>query len=55
MEGQKQLNQSLQAWSAVRCYVVSVCVWLCVCAHLAVNQRETLALHRFLHSSNVAG
>lgn len=42
VEGQEQLNLSLQPWSAVG-------VWLCmsVRVHLAVNQRETLALVHF--------
>lgn len=48
-EGQKQL--SLQSWSALCCdgKLVCVCVAIvvCVCAHLAVNQRETLALAHF--------
>lgn len=60
VEGQEQLNLSLQPCSAVCCDVKSLCVYGCVCVcaclHLAVNQRETLALvHFFLHSSNVAG
>ena len=43
---------------ALRCKVcvcLRMCVCWCVCARLAVNQRETLALVHFLHSSDVAG
>lgn len=55
-KAKSNLILSLQPWSAVHCGVKSLWVyWVCVCAHLAVNQRESLAPFFFLHSSNVAG
>lgn len=52
VDSQEQLNPSFERSSAVHCGVNSMC--LCVCAYLAVNQREMLALvHYYLHSRNV--
>lgn len=57
VEGQEQLKikfttmVSCALWCKVSVSVRSVCV----CARLAVNQREPLAPFFFLHSSNVAG